>query len=189
MAWMTALAIGSMAYGAFSQFRAQRKQGQAAQAAGEAAQRAAESDAARLDYNAQVADLQAEDAIARGAEDESRFRQGVRGLIGSQRAGFAGQGVDVGSGSARDVQADAAYLGELDALTLRGNAHREAWGFREQATDLRTQADITRRGGQAAATVGRMQRSAANAAAVGTLVGTGGSLLWQRYGWGTGKAA
>jgi hypothetical protein len=80
------------------------------------------------DYNAAVLDQRAIDARARGQEDESRFRSRIRQLIGSQRAGYAGQNVDVGTGSAADVQADTAYLGELDALQLRANAVREAWG-------------------------------------------------------------
>jgi len=71
---------------------------------------------------AEIADLQAKDAIERGALDEQRFRQSIRATIGAQRAGFAGANIDVGYGSAVDVQADAAFLGELDALTLRNNA-------------------------------------------------------------------
>jgi hypothetical protein len=108
----------------------------------------------------------------------------VRGTIGAQRAGFAAGNIDVAFGSAADVQADAAYLGELDALTIRTNAAREAWGFQVQSEDLRRQAAITRKEGAAAATAGQQQASAANVAVVGTLATAGGSLLAQRYGFG-----
>lgn len=122
------------------------------------------------DYNAAVAELQAKDAISRGKYDEERFRQGVKLLIGSQRAGFAAQGVDVGVGTAVDVQADAAFLGELDAQQIKRNAAREAWGYEVEAENYR-------RGGQAAQTASRF-------GVAGTVLGTGASLLEARYGWG-----
>src|SRR3989304_298633 len=100
MAAFTALALGSLAFGAYNQIRA----GQSAKKAGEAERRAAEASADLAEYNAAVADLQATDAVARGAEDESRFRTTVRGLIGSQRAGISagdgGGGWGAGGGGA-----------------------------------------------------------------------------------------
>jgi general stress protein YciG len=143
--------------------------------AGKAAKKAAYSEAEREEWNAQVADLQADDAIVRGADEESRFRQNVRRLVGTQRASFAGQGVEVNQGSARDVQDDARYLGELDALQIRANAQREAWGFKVEAEDRRRGAEIARRGGNAANTAGKW--NAAN-----TVVGGATSMLQSRYG-------
>lgn len=122
------------------------------------------------DYNAKVYEQQAQDAISRGTEDEQKFRQGVKMLIGSQKAGFAGQGVDVNSGSALDVQADAAFLGELDALTIRTNAAREANGYRAQAENARM-------GGSA-------QQTASRFGAASTVLGGASSLLAAKYGWG-----
>lgn len=165
----TGIGLALLAGGTAVSARGQVKAGRAAREAGEA-------EAGRLEYNARIADLQAEDALLRGTEEEQRFRSTVRGLIGSQRAGFAGQGVDIARGSAVDVQADAAYLGELDALTIRSNAQREAWGYRVQGEDLRLGAGVARRGGRAAQTAGRV-------AAAGTILGTGSSLLLARYGW------
>src|SRR5512138_814564 len=107
----------------------QWKAGKAAKKQGEAQQRSAESQAELLDFNAHVADLQAQDATERGAQAESQLRQKIRSTIGTQRTQFAASGVDVGYGSAVDTQADAATLGELDALTIRQNAAREAWGY------------------------------------------------------------
>lgn len=164
-----AIGAGLWAVGQIMNAVGQKKAGAAAKDAGEA-------EAQRLEYNAGVTGLQAADAVTRGAEEEQRFRSTVRGLIGSQRAGFAGQGVDVGSGSAVDVQADAAYLGELDALTIRSNAQREAWGYRVQGEDLRMAAGVARRGGQAAQTAARWNTAS-------SILGSGSSLLLQRYGW------
>lgn len=146
---VTAAGAGLSAYG-------QIKSGNAAKKIGE--------------YNASVYEQQATDALSRGAEDEQKFRQGVKMLIGSQKAGFAGQGIDVTQGSAFDVQADAAFLGELDALTIRTNAQREAAGYRAQAK-------ISRMTGQQAQTASRF-------GAASTVLGGGASILQAKYGWG-----
>lgn len=157
---LTAIALGLGIGGTAVSSIGQIKSGNAAKRIGE--------------FNAKVAERQAEEALMIGAEDEQRFRQGVRTLIGSQRAGFAGQNVDVGVGSAVDVQADAAFLGELDALTIRRNAAIEAQDKRDEAENYRMG--------------GAQQQTASRFAAAGTILGFGGSLLAQRYGWGSSRA-
>jgi hypothetical protein len=199
---MTAIGIMMMAGGTAVSVKGQLDAGKAAKAAGAAGQQAAEasaqvaeSQAEQLDYNALVADLQSADAVARGADEEARFRSSVKGIIGSQRAGFAAQGVDVGSGSAVDVQADAAYLGELDALSIKSNAQREAWGFSTQAEDLRLGAGVARKGaaaarvgGEYAAAAGRAGQTAARYGAAASVLGNGSSMILARYGWDTGSS-
>ncbi len=144
------------------------------------------------DFNAAALEMQATDAVSRGRDQEDRFRTQIKGLIGSQRASFAAQGVDVGSGSAVDVQEDTARQGELDALTIRTNAAREAWGYTVesegetlQAEDTRKlgklQAENTRQVGLAAALNARLggsfQATAANFGAASTIVGGAASLV------------
>lgn len=176
--------IGISAAGTATTVVSQIKAGNAAKKAGLAQQAASESQADLTEYNADVAGLQAADAIARGAEEENRYRTQVRGIIGSQRAAFAGNNVDVGFGSAVDVQADAAFLGELDALTIRTNAAREAWGYNVQGEDLRRGAAIARREGTAQAAAGRQMQSAARWQAGGSILSGTGSLLQIKYGMG-----
>lgn len=185
MAAFTALAIAglvSAGVNAYGQYKAGKAQKKAAVAAGEHAQEASESQAELSDWNASIADLQATDAIARGAEQESRFRQGVRVMVGAQRAGLAASNVDVGFGSAVDVQADASFLGELDALTIRTNAAREAWGYKVQGEDLRKRAAIQRKEGGFQAEAGRAFTSGSGYAIAGTIAGATVSLLQARYG-------
>jgi hypothetical protein len=179
---MTTLALGLAAAGAATNAYGQIRQGREQRRLGEAQQRAAESEAGLLDYNAAIADLQARDVVERGREEESRFRTGVRSMIGAQRADIAASGVDVGFGSAVDVQADAAFLGELDALTIRTNAAREAWGYQVQAADIRERARITRKEGVELARAGREAQRGAKIGAIGGALLTGGSLLEARYG-------
>ncbi len=101
--------------------------------------------------NAGLADQQAADAIQRGQIEEGRQRLGTKQEIGATRASIAGQGVDVGSGSALDVQGSEAGLGEMDALTIRNNAAREAWGYNTQAAQDRQAALMSEFSGKQAA--------------------------------------
>src|SRR5688572_21516346 len=118
--------VGLMAGGTALQVYGQIKSGNAAKRA------ATEGRDLEL-YNAQVAEESAKDATARGQDEAAKQAAMTRGVIGSQRAGFAGQNVDVNQGSAVDVQADAAYLGELDRQTILNNAAREALGYKQDA--------------------------------------------------------
>jgi len=94
--------------------------------------------------NRKLALLAAEDAIRRGDIAEQNQRTRTRLLIAEQQAGFAASGVEIGSGSALSVTADTAQFGELDALTIRNNAQREAWGYLSQAADFTRRADAAR---------------------------------------------
>ena len=131
--WSIAFDLGMMALSAFGMY----KQGQAAKKSGQSQARAAESSAKQQEFNAGVADAQAIDAINRGEDDSARLRDQVRGLNGSQRSGYAAQGVVVNSGSAAAVQTDAQQLGESDVRMIRANAQRQAWGFRVDAENSR----------------------------------------------------
>jgi hypothetical protein len=184
MAAFTAFAIGMLIAGTVTKVAGDLKAGNAAKAEGLAQQDASESQAQLAEYNAAVAEVQARDAVARGAEHESKFRSGVRGIIGTQRAGIAAGNIDVGFGSAVDVQADSAFMGELDALTIRTNAAREAWGFKVQGEDLRRQAEIDRKAGRMQAAAGDARQSASRWNTVGSLLGTGSSLMGMKYGAG-----
>lgn len=93
----------------------------------------------QANWNADVQAKQAQDALDRGYDTERRYRIGANQNIGAQRAGFAAQGVEVGDGSALQVVQDTAAIGELDRLTIRNNAAREAWGYRVGETNFRGQ--------------------------------------------------
>jgi hypothetical protein len=99
---------------------------------------------AAANANAKLSNLQAEDAIARGDKAVMDHGKAVRALIGKQRANFAGQGIDVGSGSAAAFQNESDFLGSLDALTLKNNAARESLGYRIQGINYRAQGEFDR---------------------------------------------
>jgi hypothetical protein len=92
--------------------------------------------------NAQIVEWQAQDAIKRGDIEEQQHRLKVAQLAGRQRSALAASGVDVSSGSALDVLGDTAELGELDALTIRSNAAREAYNYRVQASNAQAASSL-----------------------------------------------
>ncbi|HEX7828653.1 MAG TPA: hypothetical protein VF787_03320 [Thermoanaerobaculia bacterium] len=113
--------------------------------------------------NAQIADLQSADAIARG-----EIAAGVRGAqtrqaVGASRAAMGAQGLRLDVGSPLDVQENEARLGALDVATIRNNAAREAWGFSTSAESYRLQ--------------GKVARSAAEQTAMGYATDTLNTLL------------
>lgn len=139
------IAVGLGLYSAWSEYRAGRFNEQVAR------------------YNQHLAQVQSQDALARGYQEESQRRRATRRLIGAQRARLAAQGLDVNSGDAALIQEQTAAAGEEDALTIRNNAQREAWGYRVQAADYGFQAKQARREGTERA-VGTIISSGANAA-------------------------
>jgi hypothetical protein len=76
----------------------------------------------------QINDWQAKDAMQRGEVAEQQQRAKTAQMLGSQTAKLAAQGTDL-SGSPTDILGDTARAGEFDALTIRNNAVREAWGY------------------------------------------------------------
>jgi len=109
-----------------------------------AANKAAEYNESIAMQNAAIRDQQAADAERRGKIAEQEERQRTKRLMASQISSFAGAGVDVGSGSVLDVTADTEYLGERDALDIRSNYAREAYGLRSQGVDFRQQAALSK---------------------------------------------
>lgn len=99
---------------------------------GKANAEAAQYQAAVARNNQIVAEQNAQYAVQAGRRQEETQRQKTAQTIGMQRAAMAHNGIDIGSGSALNLQSDAAMVGELDALTIRNNALRQAINFSNQ---------------------------------------------------------
>lgn len=113
--------------------------------AGKAAQASAQ-------YNAQVSEAQAQDALRRGELEAGQVRNRTQQQLGRQATAVAGAGVDVSTGSALDLFADTAAFGSMDEQTVRSNAMREAYGYSTQATSQRMQGQNARQAGRNQAT-------------------------------------
>lgn len=118
---------------------------------GKAAQAQANYQAAVANNNAKLAEWQAQDAIERGKEEERQHRTQVQRFLGSQRAAIAGSGFEMGDETSLSLLSDTAAQGELDALTIRSNAEREAWGYKVQGSNYQADAGLARMRGQSAA--------------------------------------
>ena len=90
--------------------------------------------------NAAISDQRAKMALQIGAQDENTVRQTTAQHAATQKASFAGNGVDVNDGSAAETQAGTKFEGEVSALTVRDNAARAAWADNVDASNQRNNA-------------------------------------------------
>lgn len=109
---------------------------------GKAANNQAQYSAVISRKNAIAAERAAQDAILRGQRDELTTRLDYKQIKGKQRAAFAANGVIVDEGSALDVVLDTVAIGEFDALTVRNNAAKEAFNYRQQGEEFSSQAQM-----------------------------------------------
>jgi hypothetical protein len=104
---------------------------------------------ASMEYQAQVArnnaitaEYQAQDAIKRGEVAEAEQRRRTAMMKGSQTARLAANGLDISEGSALNILSDTDWMGEQDALTVRDNASREAWAYRQQGANSQSNSNM-----------------------------------------------
>ena len=75
-------------------------------------------------------------AVDANATQQRALQQRTTGLVQAQRTGYAASGVDINSGTAAQVQRNTQAQGDMDLMTLRANAAREAWGYQVQQRAL-----------------------------------------------------
>jgi len=115
------------------------------------------------DYNARVAENEAEQTRNVATDRENVKRQQTAALLSKQKAQLGAAGLDLTSGSPLQLQEDTIALGEADALRIRDMGG-------QQYDSLNTGADLTRSGGAFA-------KSAAKAKGTGSLLNAGTNVL------------
>ena len=120
-------AVTSLA-GAFTQAQAQQDQASFA--------------AAQYKQNQKIALAQGALAESIGDKNASIAAKQGQAQVGDQRLAAAASGIDVNSGSAAGLQADTEYQSQLNQMTIKNNAWREAWGYQMQAAGAGTQAQM-----------------------------------------------
>lgn len=146
------VAYTSMALAAAGAAVAANAQIQAGKARSRAAQR-----------NALLARRRISDAHARAGAAESRLNLRTSQLMGRQRAAAGASGAVADSGATLTMLEDTAMIAELDTLTIRNNAAREAYGAEIDASN--------------ALFSGRLARFEGNMGAAGSLL-TGASQVF-----------
>jgi hypothetical protein len=118
--------------------------------------------------NAAIARQNAELAMQSGEQQVGIQGMKTRAAVGAEKAGEAASGVDVNKGSFVSARAGTAELGALDALTIRSNAAKQAYGYEVAATSNTAQAQLDTFESQQAKDAGLVS-------ALGTAIGGVGS--------------
>lgn len=116
-----------------------------------------------MEYNAEMDNRAANDALQRGAIDAAAVKERTRKLISSQIAASGAAGFDSTTGTALDLSTEAAGYGELDALKTMRNAQLTASGMQAQANLDLYQGNAAARSGTLSA-AGTMLSGTASAA-------------------------
>ena len=123
------------------------------------------------DYNARVAENEAEETRNAGVEQENIQRRRTAELLSKQRAQLGASNVDLSTGSALQLQEDTATLGEADALRIRSN-------FEGRAEALETGSVLTRQQGEFAESAGRGDAFGTLLSGTSKALGTGVADKW-----------
>jgi|TARA_R110000851_G_scaffold214047_2_gene366667 hypothetical protein len=118
-------------------------------------------------YNARVAENEAEDTRAVGVQEENKQRRATAQQLSQQRAALGASGVELGSGSALQLQQDTEILGDIDAGRIKSN-------YADAADSLDTGASLTLADGANAKRAGNNQ-------AMGTLLSGGAKVAGKWY--------
>jgi hypothetical protein len=124
------------------------------------------------DINARMSESAAQATLLTGQHEEQRSQIATANLKGTQRASLAASGVDLGVGSALNIQTTTDAMGEIDANTIHSNAVRSAWGYRTQGVNQSNQALMSRAASDAINP---------NQAATTSLIGSAGSVASSWY--------
>jgi len=108
-----------------------------------------------------------------GVAKETAQGMKTAATVGGIKASQGASGIDVNTGSAATVRQAAAKLGALDALTIRSNTAREAYGYEVAATSDTAQAGLLEMEAKQAKTAGDVD-------ALGTFL-TGASSVGFKY--------
>lgn len=115
--------------------------------------------------NAAIATQKGKWAGEEGDQNASASEMKTAAKVGSTQANQGASGVTVGSGSSADVISSEKELGMLDALTIRSNAARSAYGYATEAYSDKAQSALDTYSAKNAITAGQI-------GAVSTLLGS-----------------
>lgn len=119
--------------------------GMAANAQGKYEQKIAER-------NADLEERNRRDAISRSETEQRSHYRKLAQAMGEARVKNAGLGLDVGFGSAADLESDIALIGYEDSATIAENTNKEIQGYDINAANYRSEGKAARARGKAART-------------------------------------
>jgi len=123
------------------------------------------------EFNARVAENEAERTREIATEQENTQRQRTAEFVSRQRAQLGAAGVDLASGSALQLQQDTETLGDIDALRIRTRGE-------DQFAALTREADFSTAQGGFAKQAGRNQEVGSLLTGGANVLGTGVADKW-----------
>jgi hypothetical protein len=116
--------------------------------------------------NSAISKQNEEFALNQGEQEASRYGISARERIGGIRAAQGASGLDVNTGSAKDVQESQKTIAHLDTDTIRANAAKVAYDYDVQSIQFGDQARLYEMAGNNQAVAGGIN---AEASAIGTV--------------------
>ena len=141
MSVLIAAAAGSQVLNSYFEYENQQDQASAADIR-------AKWQESQLQIKQGFLELMGEEATIRGDKAARQYKKQVSKFAGRQRAAIAGQGIQVDSGTASDLQTQTGETGALDVLTIKNNAWRQAFGYEQAAMTAGFQAEVARLTGE-----------------------------------------
>lgn len=89
--------------------------------------------------NAKIATQNAQFAAAEGEQNTAAMSAKTRAIVGATLANQGASGIDINSDSSINVRESEAKLGMLDALNVRSEAARKAYGFQTESAAFKGQ--------------------------------------------------
>jgi hypothetical protein len=147
---------------------------------GQAAAKSAKSQAQAADYNAKLAEGQAETARRISTQEQLAHSRRTNQIQGMQRAAVAQSGTGF-EGSNDDILDQSATLAELEGLNIAYNGNLRAQGFTSQSALDTYQAGVSRSNASSAQTAGYLNAASAVIGGIGrtytpaakSVIGTG----------------
>lgn len=119
---------GLSAYGSYQQAQGQRT--------------AAKYNAAVARVNAKVAEFKAQDAQDRAQIEAENIGRAQASMRGKQKAAIAANGLDLSSETAGSILNATDFYGLQDQANVISGGEREAWGYRVQGANYRSEAEM-----------------------------------------------
>lgn len=150
---------------------------------GNAASAASAYNAQMAANNAKIATQNAAFTAAEGEANSAQEQAKTRATVAATLANQGASGVDVNTGSAVDVRASESKLGMLNAMTIRSNAARQAYGYQTEAASDRAQSNVYKSQAKNDKTAGYLNAGAT------VLGGLGQASMYQKWLGSTGPTA
>jgi len=138
----------------------------------------AEYNAGVSEYNARVSENEAQNVRNQATEAENAQRLKTARLLSKQKAQMGAANIDIGTGSALQLQEDTLSLGEADALRIRRSGDSQFAASMRQSELDRSKGDLARYGGEVAESQSKFEIAGSLLSGAAGIAGSGIADKW-----------